>query len=195
MSSGKPAREKGYVMSRKLLCVTENPRGKRQLVESLSTSGYDVDFATGRRDALSLTEQNSYDVALLDECVDRENGIEIFRDIHQRQEQLGGILCCQDPTVDRVDAAIAAGIHHVVARPVNPREVLALITGVAGESSRPFDQRFPSVSTGYMTETGLRKCERQLECEVCGRPTHWCHRTEQAFFCCEDCFRSYDRWQ
>lgn len=180
-------------MSQKLLCVTQNPRGKQPLFRSLESHGYDVDVATDRRGALHLSEQEPYDVALLDEHVEQENGIEIFRAIDRRQKEVDGILCCQNPTVDRVHSAIAAGMDHVMAKPVDSEEVVSLIAGLASESSRRFDLRFPNAPRGFQTEDGMMKGHRQLECELCGHQTHWFHKRMQAYFCCKDCLMRFSR--
>lgn len=178
-------------MDPKLLLVTERASTEDFLLDVLDRRGYEVDVATDRREALDLSEQNSYDLALLDESIQEDDGVEVYREIEQRQDGLGGILCCEDPRLDDVDTAIRAGMEHVVAKPIDAGEIVSLIEGAARESSRPYDQRFPNALPGFETEEGVVKRRKESLCETCGRFTHWSHSTLQLYFCCEDCLARY----
>jgi hypothetical protein len=82
-----------------------------------------------------------------------------------------------------------------VAKPISTREVVSLLMRWANEFSQTFEQRFPDAEIGYEIDGGMRKGEREVECQSCGRPTRWFHGIRHAHFCCEDCllrFQSLD---
>lgn len=178
-------------MDHKLLLVTEEPSTEHTLVDLLDRCGYEVDMASDRRAALELSERNAYHVAVLDETIQEDNGVEVFQEIERRQEAVGGILCCEDPRVDNVDTAIRAGMEHVVAKPIDAEEIVSLIERVTRESSRPFDQRFPNAPPGFETEEGVVKRRTEFWCETCGRSTYWSHKKIGLHFCCVDCLSRY----
>ncbi len=127
------------------------------LFDSLERSGFVVDVATDRQCAVDLSERNVYDVALLDDQVQRDNGIDIYRDIGRRQGRVDSILCCHDMTSECVDAAIAAGVSHVVGKELRAIDLAPLVRGAVTESSRSFDDRFPDAAPGWVTEEEMVK--------------------------------------
>jgi two-component system response regulator PhoP len=177
-------------MPGKLLCVTQNPQNKQVLFESLEHGGYDVDVATDWQQAVYLSRQTDYDVALLDEQVNRDRGIDIFRVIDRQQNHLSGILCCMEPTIAHIDSAITAGVKHVLAKPVTTDELVSFVDGIVRESSRSFDDRFPNVPAGFATEEGVVKGSPAL-CESCSRMTSWYHKRLRLSFCSADCLSRY----
>jgi two-component system response regulator GlrR len=177
-------------MPGKLLCVTQNPQRKQGLFHCLESGGYDIDVATDRQQAVSLSERKTYDVALVDQLVDDDDGVEIFRDIDRRQHHVGGVLCCEQPTIAQIDSAIAAGVKHVVVSPEQMGNLTTLIDGDIRESSRSFDERFPNAVYGFATEEGVVKGESAC-CESCSRITNWHHKRLGRSFCCADCLARY----
>jgi DNA-binding NtrC family response regulator len=177
-------------MRKKLLVVAENPTTEREWLHGLSHDEYGVDVVADPRVAVQLSERNDYDVALLDESIETRSGIDVFHDLDRRQTQLGGILCSHNPTINKVDSAINAGMKHVVAKPVKLAELRPLLEGVLSESSRTFDERFPKATGGFETEEGFVKGS-EMWCETCARGTSWRHKKLALPFCSADCYSRY----
>jgi DNA-binding NtrC family response regulator len=179
-------------MTGRLLCVTDEPNARQTLFASLQDCGYEVDVATNYRNALALVERSPYDAALLDEEIKQESGIEIFQAIDRSQGAgLDGILCCQNPTVERVHSAISAGMNHVIAKPVSVREVIGLIKEDLHAFPEHAEEGHSSEPGGFDDESKMLKSDTEGECETCGRTTHWLHRTKRAYFCCENCLTRF----
>jgi DNA-binding NtrC family response regulator len=175
---------------KKLLVVAQDPATEHAWLDYLFDDRYGVDVVTDPDTAMRLSERNDYDIALVDDSIEERSGIDLFHDLDSQQIQLGGILCCDNPTIDDVDSAIRAGMRHVLAKPVKADEVAPLIEGVISESSRTFDERFPNAVCGFETEEGVVKgCE--MVCEMCARTTYWYHKKLRLCFCSADCLSRY----
>lgn len=178
----------GRVIGGRVLCVTQDPQGKQRLFEQLVDDGYQVDVATDRRKAVTLSEREIYDVAVVDQRVAVDDGIAILHDIECRQDHVGGVLCCEDPRI--ADVAIAAGVKHVVANPYRVDDLVPLLAGDVRESARRFDERFRQAADGFATEEGIVKGELGY-CESCNRVTSWHHERLARSFCSADCLARY----
>jgi DNA-binding response OmpR family regulator len=55
------------------------------------------------------------------------NGVELFRRLRALQGELDGILLSSQTTIDVVYAAIDAGMLHVLPKPADLRELMAMV--------------------------------------------------------------------
>lgn len=119
--------EDGRSNERKLLVVSNDDRTLSVIAGILANEGSDVDTANSSASAFDSVQEKEYDVAIIDESLERETGQNLFERIKGHQTDLKGILCSKHPTVDTVEAAIDSGIEHVVQRPINQTELLSLV--------------------------------------------------------------------
>ena len=116
----------------RLLVVDDDIDTCANLSDILTDYGYEVDVAYGGEDALDLMKQNRYRVALLDYKLPCMNGVELFLRMRQVHGDLDGLLVTGYASNETTAAALVAGLHEVVRKPVNVAELVPLIAQVAG---------------------------------------------------------------
>ena len=179
-------------MNRRVLVVLGEPHMERALLEALRRGRYEVDLAIDRPTALRLSQRRQYAAVIIDEMIEEGSGADCFRDIERQQAALKGILCSANPTLRTIDAAVRAGMAHVVANAFAAEDVVPLLDGAVEESARLFERRFPGVSAGFETEGGVVRGGEPMWCETCNRPTSWYHKGLRRHFCCQDCLARYE---
>jgi DNA-binding response OmpR family regulator len=110
-----------------ILVVDELPLACGLLARLLVAYGYDVDIAHDGPSAVRLAEENSYRLAIMEYNLPGTNGVELFRRLRALQGELDGILLSSQTTIDVVYAAIDAGMLHVLPKPADLRELMAMV--------------------------------------------------------------------
>jgi DNA-binding NtrC family response regulator len=88
----------------------------------------DVDVANTSACALEYADEKEYDVAIIDESLEKTRGQELFEQIRDCQTAVKGILCSEQPTIDTVEAAVDSGMESVVQKPIDQSEILELVS-------------------------------------------------------------------
>ncbi len=117
------------MQNQKLLVVSNNPDARSSIANVLAEEGNDVDTAHSSRCALEYSDEQRYDVAIIDESLSHARGQEVFERMKGHQRGLRGILCADRPTVATVEAALDSGMHHVIQKPVDHSELVELVNG------------------------------------------------------------------
>jgi CheY-like chemotaxis protein len=107
-----------------VLVVDDEQRTREYLAGILSAKGWRVDTAGDGPAALELAERTKYDAVVLDYRMPGMDGAETCRRIRQLQPDVRGVFVTGFPTIDTVYPAIAAGAGRVLAKPVNPAELV-----------------------------------------------------------------------
>ena len=68
---------------RRILVVEDDPETARQLVESLTANGYQVDLAVNGNDALSRVRSERYAVMTIDRMLPDLDGIAVMQQLRQ----------------------------------------------------------------------------------------------------------------
>jgi DNA-binding NtrC family response regulator len=111
-----------------LLVVSNNPDTRSLIAEMLADKVSDVDTAHSTSCALEYSDEKKYDVAIIDESLKRARGQELFERMKDRQSGLKGILCSDRPTFATVDAALDSGMQHVIQKPIDPVELISIVS-------------------------------------------------------------------
>lgn len=93
----------------------------------LRNKGYDVITANNGSDALSLTENEVFDLVILDENMPGYTGLETLSRIKQRQPQLPVIMITKSEEENIMDQAVGSKIADYLIKPVNPNQILIAI--------------------------------------------------------------------
>ena len=72
----------------KILLVDDEAELVSTLAERLSFRGIDADWATSAEDALSLSETETYDIALLDVKMPRVSGLELKKRLQEKRPDM-----------------------------------------------------------------------------------------------------------
>ena len=118
---------------RRILVVEDDPETAGQLVEELTTSGYDVDLAANGREALSQGAARDYAVITIDRMLPDIDGLDVCRRIRTLPSAAAQVpvlmLTAKGDEVDRI-VGLEIGADDYLPKPFNPRELVARIGAV-----------------------------------------------------------------
>jgi len=117
-----------------ILLVEDNPANQKLATYILQDRGHTVEVAGDGQEAIYLTEQNHYDVILMDVQMPGMNGLEATTAIRRREG--GGrrvpiiAMTAHAMRGDR-DRCLAAGMDGYLSKPVNAHEMIGLVESLA----------------------------------------------------------------
>lgn len=115
---------------KKVLVVDDEPAIVTLLEYNLKQASFDVQSATNGADALSMIENNHYDIVLLDLMLPEMSGEEVLKRIRMdRNDTPVIVLTAKDTEFDKV-FGLEMGADDYVPKPFSPREVIARINAV-----------------------------------------------------------------
>jgi len=120
---------------RRILVVEDDPETSGQLVDSLTTNGYQVDVAANGNDGLSRGRSSEYAVITIDRMLPDIDGITVMR--HLRDEGIATpilIISALGEIDDRVRGLRAGGDDYLV-KPFAFAELLARVEALARRST------------------------------------------------------------
>ena len=118
----------------RILLVEDNPANQKLATYILQDRGHLVEIAGDGQEAVYLTEQNRYDVILMDVQMPGMNGLEATAAIRKRED--GGrrvpiiAMTAHAMKGDR-DRCLAAGMDGYLSKPVNAQEMIGLVESLA----------------------------------------------------------------
>ncbi|SEF12606.1 two-component system, OmpR family, response regulator [Rhizobiales bacterium GAS191] len=120
---------------RRILVIEDDPETAAQLVESLTTSGYQVDLAVNGNDGLSRGRSSDYAVITIDRMLPGIDGVSVIRRL--REAGIGTpalIISALGELDDRVRGLRAGGDDYLV-KPFAFAELLARVEALARRSA------------------------------------------------------------
>ncbi|MEX2325303.1 MAG: response regulator, partial [Gemmatimonadaceae bacterium] len=124
-----------------------------ELLEShrifLRSKGYDVEWASNADDAVELLRRRPFDILLLDEQMPGKRGLEAYREVRELAPNLPVVMVTKSEEDSTLREAIGVNILDYLIKPINPRQVLSVITRILDGPkirqqavSRSFVERF-----------------------------------------------------
>ena len=110
-----------------ILVVDDDEATRLYVAKILSLKNWRVDVAEDGPTSLDLVQKRSYDAVVLDYRMPGMDGAELCRRIRQIQPEIREVLLTGYPSIDTVYPAIEAGADHVLAKPVDPAELLQIL--------------------------------------------------------------------
>ena len=104
------------------------------LREYLGQEGYDVRLAHDGQQALAESRRPGLDVMVLDIMMPRMNGIDVLRNLRKVSELPVIMLTARGDDLDRI-IGLELGADDYLAKPANPRELLARIRAILRRSN------------------------------------------------------------
>ncbi len=89
----------------------------------LTQRGYDVHTAVSAEDALSLVQEHTFDIALLDIKIGSSDGLRLLEQMTERSPELKVIMMTAYPTVGSLKQAFAKGASRYLTKPVDLHEL------------------------------------------------------------------------
>jgi len=115
----------------------------------LQEQGFVVETAAHGDDAIVLLQRQNYGVVLLDEQMPGRRGLELFQSIRAMDDALPVVMVTKSEEATTLRDAIGAEVSDYLTKPVNPRQILSVVTRLLeGERirqqrlSRDFATRF-----------------------------------------------------
>ena len=114
----------------KHLLVVDDDREIRRLIEEyLTQAGYRVSSAADGKAMRRLMEQHRFDLVVLDLMLPGEDGLSLCRDLRSRSNIPVLMLTARGSEIDRI-LGLEMGADDYLAKPFNPRELLARIRSI-----------------------------------------------------------------
>lgn len=138
-------------MANTILIVEDEPEIRDMLRDFLSRRGYRPLLAESAEEARTLLKTESVDLALLDITLPGEDGLSLARHLRENHSVAIIMLTALDSVVDRI-VGLEVGADDYVAKPFDPRELLARIKNVLRRMLPPAT----AVAEGHVAIGGLR---------------------------------------
>src|SRR6266851_427776 len=105
-----------------------------ELLEShrifLRSKGYEVEWASNADDAVEMLRRRPFDIMLLDEQMPGKRGLEAYRDVRELAPNLPVVIVTKSEEDATLKEAIGANIRDYLVKPINPRQVLSIVTQI-----------------------------------------------------------------
>ena len=119
---------------RRILVVEDDSEAAGQLMEELSSSGYQVDLAANGNDALRLGSANDYVVITIDRMLPDIDGIAVMRQLRERGNTSPFLIISALGEVDDRVRGLRAGGDDYLVKPYSFVELLARIEALGRRS-------------------------------------------------------------
>ncbi|NLY00039.1 MAG: PAS domain S-box protein [Rhodopirellula sp.] len=152
----------------RILLAEDNPANQKLAAYILQDRGHLLDIAEDGQQAIDLSEQNHYDVILMDVEMPGMNGLEAAAAIRKREA--GGprvpiiAMTAHAMAGDR-DRCLAHGMDGYLSKPIDAQEMIALIEGLAARgapavraSVAPTEPASPTSPAVFDPKTALKRC-------------------------------------
>lgn len=132
-----------------ILVVDDDREIRRLLADYLTRNGYRVSTAAEGDEMHRILAHSAPDLVVLDIMLPGKDGLELCREIRGRKETPVIMLTARDDDMDRV-LGLEMGADDYLAKPFNPRELLARIKSVLRRTrALPPNLRQPQRATRY----------------------------------------------
>jgi len=116
----------------KILIVDDEPVVIKSAERVLTTEGYNIESAVSGKEAISMMEQNTYNLVLTDLKMPEMDGITLIKWIKQKKPETGIVIITGYPSQETIKEALELGIIDYVPKPFTP-SVLTDVTHRAVE--------------------------------------------------------------
>ncbi len=115
-----------------VLIIDDEASIRESLQTLLELEGFTVETAASGEEGLAKLAEQPMDLVLLDFALPDRNGLEILRDIRDRDPELGVIMITAYGTVENAVAAMQSGATNFIQKPWDNEKLLADVRAVVG---------------------------------------------------------------
>jgi DNA-binding NtrC family response regulator len=115
-----------------VLIVDDEAAIRESLQTLLEFEGYSVEVAADGNEGLTHIAERPFDLVLLDFAMPERNGIEILREIRERDSELPVIMITAYGTVENAVNAMQAGANNFIQKPWDNEKLLADVRAAVG---------------------------------------------------------------
>ena len=128
--------------SNRILVVDDDDAIRRLVATILTREHYEVDTASGGREALEMIAKTSYDVVLLDLMMPDVNGRDVLKRLALRDPQIKCVVIMSAASRFYVSGAMTPNVYATVSKPF---ELDALLDAVSGCLAAACDPPLPLI--------------------------------------------------
>ncbi len=114
-------------MTKQVLILDDNADNRQLLYFALMTGDYEIHQAEQGSEAVTLMQQNVYDLALLDVELPDADGLELAETLRQKCPHVALIMLSANDNIERLQKARQIGANAYVVKPFNLPKVLKFI--------------------------------------------------------------------
>jgi CheY-like chemotaxis protein len=114
---------------KRILVVDDDGSIVRLVATILRRERYDVDTATGGREALTMIERTPYDVIVLDLMMPEVSGLDVLRSFHDRAPNIKCIVIMSAASSLDIERAINPNVFAALRKPFEISALLSVIQG------------------------------------------------------------------
>lgn len=160
----------------KVLIVDDNPEAHHLLTRTLSPLEYEIASAHNGPQALEQIEAEQPSVVILDIMLPEPNGMEIFKQIHEREVKVEVIILTAHASLETSLEALELGAYDYITKPFQIDEIRSTVRQAM--EKRRLEDNLTAVydlsrdlaltrDTNQVTEAVLDFVQRTLEFEIC----------------------------
>ncbi|HEX9121407.1 MAG TPA: sigma-54 dependent transcriptional regulator [Terriglobales bacterium] len=124
---------KGQAAAQGAILIVDDEASIRESLQTLlELEGFAVQTAASGEEGLGKMAEQPMDLVLLDFALPDRNGLEILRDIRDRDPELGVIMITAYGTVENAVAAMQAGATNFIQKPWDNEKLVADVRAVVG---------------------------------------------------------------
>ena len=116
-----------------VLIVDDESAIRESLQTLLELEGYTVDTATDGEEGLARLADHPYDLVLLDFAMPDRNGVDVLREIRERDAELAVIMITAYGTVENAVSAMQTGATNFIQKPWDNEKLLADVRTAVGQ--------------------------------------------------------------
>ncbi len=150
---------------RRILVIEDDPETADQLVDSLSTHGYQVDLAVNGRDGLERGRSADYAVMTIDRMLPEMDGLAVIRHIRDAGVVTPALIISALGEIDERVRGLRAGGDDYLVKPFAFAELLARVEALARRSATVVKEtvlRVGDLELDLVTRT-VRRGEHDIE--------------------------------
>ena len=136
MELGAGLRYSKHMENKKLLVVDDDPGLRELLHDYLTSQGYEVEAVADGVAMEQALQQHTFQLVILDLMLPGEDGLSLARKLRARGNLPIIMLSARGEDVDRI-VGLEVGADDYLAKPFNPRELLARIRAVLRRNDEP----------------------------------------------------------
>lgn len=141
---------------RRILIIDDDERIRSLLAEYLGGRGYDVSTVPDGTEALASLRGGGFDLAVLDVMMPGLDGLAVCREVRSFSEVPIIMLTARGDDIDRI-VGLELGADDYLAKPFNPRELVARIEAVLRRSQAAPTNDAPLVAGDLRIDTDRRR--------------------------------------
>ena len=129
---------------RRILVVDDEKNIRLTIQHSLLAADYEVETASDGREGLNKFREGKYDLIIMDLRMPLLNGIEMLREIRERDRHTAAVVITAYLTIDTLLEAFSLGVSDYIRKPFSPNDIRETVRRVLDRETLDIEHPAPS---------------------------------------------------